>query len=64
MGKNIPDKNGQIEFDKNIIVPSGNTIANPHPRIQYSELVFNEYIVFDPDRILIKFIVQFDRSGK
>jgi hypothetical protein len=63
VGRNIPDENGQTEFDKDIIVPSGKTIANPHLKIQYSQLNFNEYIVFDPDRILIKFIVQFDRSN-
>ncbi len=62
MGKNVSDRDENIKFDGDIIVPSGKTIANLHPKIQSSKLEFNEYIVYDPDRILIKFIVQFNRS--
>ncbi len=58
LGKGIPDSNGTIKFD-NIYVPAGTTIK--HPTMSDRILVhpyYNEYIVFDPTRILIKFIVQ------
>ena len=62
VGKNIPDKDDYIIWENNIIVPAGKTIANPDKEYSNSKLNYNEYVVFEPDRISIKFIVQFERK--
>jgi hypothetical protein len=61
VGKYKPDPNGETQYC-NIIVPMGTTILNNHPKIGFSYLNHNEYIVYDADRILIKFIVIFEQG--
>ena len=62
VGKNVPDRKGTIKFDGDIIVPAGKTIPHPHPKIIHSQINYNEFIVYDPERILIKFIVEINRK--
>ena len=57
----MPDRKGNTLFD-DVKVPSGKSIPHPHPKIKYSKLDCNEYIVFDPDRILIRFVLLFKRD--
>lgn len=60
VGKRIPDGNGTLKL-ANMYVPSGETIT--HPLMSDNDLehpYHNEYIVFDPTRILIKYIVKIE----
>ena len=59
IGKYIPEPNTSILYD-DIEVPLGNTIINKHKKTSLSELDFNEFVVFNPHKVLIKFIVQFE----
>ena len=59
VGKRIPDPNEEKRID-GTIVPCGKTIDNTTQGIAYSGLTYNEYCVYDPRRVLIKYIVEFE----
>ena len=58
MGKRIPDRKGEEKLGQ-IIVPCGETVDNPRDAIKHSHLIYNEYNIFETDRVLIRFIVAF-----
>ena len=63
VGKNVPDINGQTKLGKYCKIPCGKTVGHHDVSVRLSTpLHFNEYIVFDQDRIRIKFIVHCERD--
>lgn len=64
VGKNVPDIGGEKKLGEYCKVPCGRTVAHRDVSVRWtSPLEYNEYIVFDQDRIRIKFIVHCERGG-
>jgi len=56
-GMNIPDPN-DFEFDnKDTVIPLGRTIPNPNPSV-LQVAPYNEYVVYDPTRIDVQFLLK------
>ena len=63
VGLNIPDISVEKMMGKFCRVPCGKTIKHDDQLVKdNSELQYNEYIVFDQDRIRIKYIVHCEKS--
>jgi len=56
VGQYIGDPNEQQIIENNLLVPSGKTIPNNNSIS--TKLKFNEYIIYDPKRALIRFVVE------
>lgn len=63
VGRNVPNDAGDRKLGVYCKVPCGNTVAHRRLGEISTPLHFNEYIVFDQDRIRIKFIVHCERNG-
>lgn len=64
VGMYIPDIEGQEMLGEYCKIPCGRTVTHPDPDVWSStSLQYNEYIVFDQDRIRIKFIVHCERTN-
>lgn len=64
VGKHVPDIGGQEMLGKFCKIPCGRTVTHRDTSVWTSAaLQYNEYIVFDQDRIRIKFIVHCERDG-
>lgn len=62
VGKYVPDIGGQGMLGKHCKVPCGRTVTHRLASVKTLPLRFNEYIVFEQDRIRIKFIVHCERG--
>lgn len=58
VGQNQPMICDNVNFDENVIIPCGTTIQNEEFR--HSKLKYNEYIVYNVERICIKYLVEVD----
>lgn len=54
-GENVPDREMQREID-GVVWPLGRTVKND--KFQAYTVLYNEYIVYDPEQIKIKFLVK------
>jgi len=54
-GKRIPTWKSNVTYE-GAIVPCGSTRDNP--RFSSYDLVYNEYIVYDPNRLKVRFLVE------
>lgn len=64
VGKNVPDINGEKKLGEYCKIPCGRTVMHRDYLMSMSTpLCYNEYIVFDQDRIRIKFILHCERGG-
>ncbi|XP_054163603.1 uncharacterized protein LOC128961393 [Oppia nitens] len=61
VGKYIPEPNDPVIFGDSIEVPMGETVENVHKKTSLSQHYgdYNEYVVFNVNRVLIRFIVHF-----
>ncbi len=56
VGKHCPDPKEERTIENKLSVPLGKTISNIYainPRLEY-----NEYIIYDPKRVLIRYVVE------
>ncbi|KAI5731887.1 hypothetical protein M8J77_017860 [Diaphorina citri] len=57
-GRNCPDPKGSIVLDNNITVPLGTLIDLPRDQAKNLSLLYNEFIVYDPAQVKIRYILK------
>lgn len=62
LGRAVPDPTGSIVLEKNLTVPTGVLMDLPKDKTKNLSLLYNEFIVYDPAQVKIRYIlkVRFD----
>ena len=55
-----PDPRRNLTLPTGAIMPLGPLVQRTPPPNQYWHLNYNEYIVFDPNRVALRYLVQFE----
>ena len=74
MGKWFPKPGEQVVLDEGVVVPQGKLVSKDEELKSYSSqrlatqysggLLYNEYIVYDPSRVRMKYLVELDFTSR
>ncbi|KAL3531248.1 hypothetical protein ACH5RR_010570 [Cinchona calisaya] len=54
LGKNVPQESGFVKWRDDVVVPCGKPVST----VKVSELLYNEYIVYNPARVKLQFLLK------
>ncbi|KAB5568282.1 hypothetical protein DKX38_002075 [Salix brachista] len=55
LGKKVPEESGYVKWRNDVIVPCGKPVSS---KVKASELMYNEYIVYNTDQVKMQFLLK------
>ncbi|GJV27547.1 poly [ADP-ribose] polymerase 1, partial [Tanacetum coccineum] len=61
LGEKIPDESEHVKWRDDVVVPCGKPVSS---NVKATELMYNEYIVYNPDQVKLQFLLKIKNTVK